>query len=163
MQGGGRGCFIRLFLFLSTFEKAAGGSSFVHSKQIFFLSSLIEWTFVSLKPDPPEANGRCFARRFTPFHLSTEKIATHSILPIKVSHVPPFIPTLLGRKIRTNGKTRHMPERGTYGDWSFEEFFTANFEWKEGRREHSRVDTPLASSSSLLFLPSVLSPVLVSN
>ncbi len=51
----------------------------MHSQQIGLLSSLIEWTLVCLKPDLPEAKDRCFARRFTPFHLSTEKSATYSI------------------------------------------------------------------------------------
>ncbi len=63
-----------------------------------------------------------------------------------------------GVKYEQNGKLDICQQKGNIRLGKFlKSFFTANSERKGGRREHSRVDTPLASSSSLLFLPSVLS------
>ena len=69
-EGGG---VLRLFLFFPLLKKRPAAPLLCTRSRFWLLSSLIEWTFVCLKPDPPEANDRCFARRFTPFHLPTEK------------------------------------------------------------------------------------------
>ncbi len=60
-----------------------------------------------------------------------------------------------GVKYEQNGKLDICQQKGNIRLGKFlKSFFTANSERKGGRREHSRVDTPLASSSSLpSFLP----------